>query len=69
MKENRDELKKHYDLMNLADVQEYYKIGHTYATRLMRQKDFPSFKQGREWRVHLKDLQEWEQTQKLNKPA
>lgn len=53
----------------MEQLMAHLQIERTYAYNLMRRKDFPSYKVGREWRVDIKDLQEWKEVQKENKCA
>lgn len=53
--------------LTLEQLMAHLQIERTYAYNLMRRKDFPSYKVGREWRVDMKDLLEWKEVQKENK--
>lgn len=55
--------------LTLEQLMAHLQIERTYAYNLMRRKDFPSYKVGREWRVDMKDLLEWKEVQKENKCA
>lgn len=55
--------------LTLEQLMAHLQIERTYAYNLMRRKDFPSYKVGREWRIDMKELQEWKKLQKENKGA
>ena len=55
--------------LTLEQLMAHLQIERTYAYNLMRRKDFPSYKVGREWRIDMKELQEWKELQKENKGA
>ena len=55
--------------LTLEQLMAHLQIERTYAYNLMRRKDFPSYKVGREWRIDMKELQEWKELQKGNKGA
>lgn len=55
--------------LTLEQLMTHLQIERTYAYNLMRRKDFPSYKVGREWRIDMKELQEWKELQKENKGA
>lgn len=55
--------------LTLEQLMVHLQIERTYAYNLMRRKDFPSYKVGREWRIDMKELQEWKELQKGNKGA
>lgn len=55
--------------LTLEQLMAHLQIARTYAYNLMRRKDFPSYKVGREWRVDMKKLQEWKELQRENKCA
>ena len=41
--------------LTLEQLMAHLQIERTYAYNLMRRKDFPSYKVGREWRIDMKD--------------
>ena len=54
-------------MLNIAELQEHLGIGKETAYRLVKRKDFPSVKLGREYRVLADSLKEWILKQQRNK--
>ena len=68
MKEMRPMKEKDY-MMNREDIMEFLDIKPTYFTKLAREKAFPAFKVGREWRCRYSALLKWCDRQQENKPC
>jgi len=54
-------------LMNIEELQKYLDIGKDTAYNLVRRKDFPSVKIGREYRIIKDKLSDWLLKQQRNK--
>ena len=61
------ELTKTIDLINIEELQKILDIGKPTAYNLVRRKDFPSVKIGREHRIMKDKLPDWIIKQQRNK--
>lgn len=48
------------ELMTIVELMEYFDITANTAYNLVKRRNFPAFKIGREWRINKDDLPNWE---------
>lgn len=55
------------EMITVAELQETLAIGRDTAYNLVRRKDFPSIKLGKEYRIFVEQLPDWLRRQQKNK--
>lgn len=55
--------------LSVADICEYMDVSTFVVTRVLRSGELPAVKMGREWRVALRDFEDWLNAQRLESAA
>jgi excisionase family DNA binding protein len=55
--------------LSVADICEYMDVSTFVVTRVLRSGELPAVKMGREWRVALRDFEDWLNAQRLESTA
>jgi len=55
----------HKDWLSVADICEYMDVSTFVVTRVLRSGELPGIKMGREWRVAVRDFEDWLNAQRF----
>ena len=55
--------------LSVADICEYMDVSTFVVTRVLRSGEMPAVKMGREWRVALRDFEDWLNAQRMESAA
>jgi excisionase family DNA binding protein len=57
------------DWLSVADIAEYMGVSAYVVTRVLRSGELPAVKMGREWRVAIRDFEDWLNAQRWESAA